>query len=143
ATIMAHDDETFVAEGPHQPGHDRGDVAFGIGVVGRIGLQEPAVAIAGQIGNDEAEFAAEFRRQAVPASMGLRIAMKQQQWRTFAAKPAIKLNPRAHDAALLESGKQIAHGSRLYRSGQSSTSNSGLPPKTGLQPVRSARRRYA
>ncbi len=103
--IVADNGIVLITQGFHQRRHDCRCLALGILAIAGIGLDVAAVAVARQIGHDEAEGARKRRGQSMPAGMGLGITVKQKYGRSLAAEAAIDLDARGGDAASLEAGE--------------------------------------
>jgi hypothetical protein len=110
---MARGDEALVPQGPHDLQTVLGHDALGVGLVMRIAHRHGAGAIAAQVGHDERGVAGQLRRDSVPASVRLRIAVQQEQRRPRAPDAQEYLGAAVRGYAVLgEAGEQI--GDRIH-----------------------------
>ena len=92
----AHDGQAILGHG-----------ALGVGLVLGIARRRGAGAVAAQVGEHQRDVARKLGRDLVPAHVGLRVAVQQQQRRTGAAGAHEDLGAVRLDAMLGEAGKEV------------------------------------
>jgi hypothetical protein len=152
APIVAHDGESLESQARHDlqlvPGHD----PLRIRAVSRIGRGATTVPVAAEVRADHREAAGEFRRDAVPASVGLRVPVEQEDGRALTSDHCVDLGLARNDALLTKARKQdrigLAHlrGTCRGRSGRGQLTScrgwrSGRHVVQGWSPTASARLR--
>jgi hypothetical protein len=85
AAVVAGDEEFIEAERPHHVDLILRHAPERVVRMIRLAARLRAVAVAPQIGRNDGEIARQARRNALPGEMGERVAVKQQERRTFAA----------------------------------------------------------
>src|SRR5262249_4626966 len=109
AAVVAAYEEFLVAERAHDLDLILRHRALGVaGVIG-LAVRLLAVAVAAEVGGDDAEALRELGRDLVPDDVGLRVAVQQQQRRPHTALDEVDRRAARPDAPLPESGEQSVH----------------------------------
>ena len=132
--VVAGHHEPLVAERAHHGEAVLGHRALGVDRVLGVAARRGAGAVAAQVGDDQGELARQLGRHLVPADVGLRVAVQQEQRRARAAGAQEDRAAGGVDAPCLETGKEIGQRTHAFRSVGRSRANARQPMSLRQKP---------